>query len=209
MGSHRWHMDESEMMSLIPKHIWDLIRKAYPTGDLEEGAKSHLVRREFDSSSLVARIVSQIEHDCNTSAYRDPGGYYERSHRISYTTSKRDVPLWKRSPLWADQFEYVKDRGGVVYDGQVRVSQLGPYAALSWHETRIVDETVTPSLQNRSPPTAECAGLQRCVEAILVANGVEILPWDLLDLTVPGMEGKPFGEPVERLTVYNCLFSSI
>lgn len=197
-------------MSDVPAHLLQAIRKASPDFDFRRRWREY---PDFPSGEIARKVASEIEQRCEVRTGIEYEGNYDTCYRVHFTDSRDGVPSSEREHTREAEVDYVIGRGGVVYDGQLQISTLGPFAALSWFEIQASRASgihvYTGGIQKKLAPTPSCAALQRCVEGVIADNAVELVSWETLDTPVPGMRGHPLDSRPRPPTVYDCLFSEL
>jgi hypothetical protein len=178
------------MESVIPDKIIRLTREMYPSMDFDKmDPKFEFTMRDC---AKVERLCQRIRDECGVNAYYWLDGNYDICHWIR-TSESRLKPV-SRDPRTKPGQIRMGD-----YEAFIHISKARPLARFHWGvlgERGWQDPEIVPDRLKH---------LEDCILRQLENEGIEVLPWSILSLRVPGMKGNAPGEPGPP-TVYNCLF---
>ena len=194
----------------LPEALATFLHRAYPSWDYRDTSAHLDLARGFPLQQVADQVAREITESCDVSRLFLPPGPPFLCSRIFFAAKRPAEPLSPAAPLQpkGGLFSRLASRpsrapkagAGLPGLGNVSICGLGPYACF-----------VQPLnvLNPDFPNFREAQQLAAVTADVLARDGVELVPWDVLDIPILDMEGTPFGRERSMPTVYDCLFERL
>jgi len=195
----------------VPHALLEFLHQAYPAWDYKDTSAHETLARSYPAGQVTERVSREIRAACGVERpFAVPDAHF-LCYRIFFSLDRQALvapahaePLQPTGGLW-DRFKGKGHRTPSLPAsrpvlGDLWICSLGPYASFS-QPINVLEPNFSLYEQGRQ--------LLSTVPGVLAQNGVELVPWEVLDIAILDMRGTPVGTERSTPTVYNCLFERL